>query len=144
MAYCTQQDILDSGISSEELAQLTSDEDGVIDGATVTRAITASDEEINGYVAVKYNVPLNPVPSMIKSISITIAKYKLFEGRAHRLGGINEAVKDAYKRATDVLKDISKGLISLGVDPPPTKSTTTGGSFKGDERQFTKDNLKGM
>ena len=144
MAYCTQQDILDSGISSEELAQLTSDEDGVIDGATVTRAIDAAQQEIDGYVAVKYSVPLNPCPPFIKNLAIKIAKKNLFEGRSHRLGGINEAVNDAYKASVAALKEVSKGLISLGVDPPPTKSSTTGGSFKGDERQFTKDNLKGM
>lgn len=146
--YCTQQDILNSGISEKELSELTSDTPGVIDPNVVTAAIKKADDEINGYVAVKYAVPLSPVPSLVNTWSITIAKYHLFEGREQRLGGIPEGVKDSYEKTIGKLKDAARGLLSLGQDPPPPSKSTGQPGFEANvetpERDFTKDSMKGL
>lgn len=150
MAYSTQQDILNSGISEQELAELTSDQDGVIDAPTVAAAIKKADDEIDGYVAVKYSVPLNPVPSVVNTWSVTIAKYKLFEGRAHRLGGIPAALESQYKATIGSLKDVARGLLSLGKDPPPPAKSTGQPEVKtsvGDDeesRDFSKGKMRGF
>lgn len=144
MPYCTQQDILNSGISQRELAELTSDQGGVIDALTVAAAIKKADDEIDGYVGVKYSIPLATTPGRVNTWSVKITKFYLFEGRSHRLGGIPEAIRDGYKDSVAQLKDVSRGSLSLGVDPPPAKSSTSGGSFKGDDRDFTRDSMKGL
>jgi len=150
MPYCTQQDILNSGISEKELSELTSDVGDVIDAATVAAAIKKADDEIEGYVAVKYDVPLLPVPSVVNTWCVTITKYRLFEGRAHRLGGIPAALESQYKAVIGSLKDVARGLLSLGVDPPPPAKSTGQPSVEtnvGDNetsRDFSKSKLTGF
>ncbi len=143
MAYSTQTDIL-KRISSAELAQLTSEND-TIDASVVTEMIAAADGEIDSYVAVRYAVPLASPPALIKTCSVSIALYRLFERRANRLGGINDAIKAAYDNALKSLNAISLGKISLGVDPPPSASTTANKSeLKADAREFTKTKMTGF
>lgn len=144
MAYSTQADIL-KRISAAELSQLTSEVEDFIDTAVVDEMIAAADAEIDSYVAVRYAVPLSNPPAFIKLCSVSIAIYRLFERRAARLGGINDAVKEGYKNATETLKAVAAGKISLGVDPPPAASTTAKKvEFSADERIFTKDDLEGF
>ena len=150
MAYCTQQDILNSGISERELAELTSEEEGVINAATVAAAIKKADDEINSYVAVKYAVPLSPVPSLVNTWSTKITKYYLFDGRAHRMGGIPDSIRDGYKDSIAQLKDVAKGSLSIGIDPPPAAKSTGQPSVETnvgddqDSRDFSKGKLRGF
>ena len=145
MAYSTQADIL-ARISPEELSQLTSEAEGVIDSSIVDEMIATADGEIDGYVAVRYSVPLEDPPKLIKVCSISIALYRLFERRSNRLGGINDAIKSGYENAIHTLKAIAGGKLSLGVDPPPPASTQASGSqfISGGDREYTNDTLKGF
>ncbi len=144
MAYSTQTDIL-KRISDAELSQLTSEIEGVIDSAVVSEMIAAADGEIDGYIAVRYAVPLASPPKFINGISVSIAVYRLFERRASRLGGINDAVKTAYENAVKTLDAIAKGKLTLGVDPPPSASTSGKKTdIAGDARVFTKDTMQGL
>lgn len=144
MAYSTQADIL-KRISEAELSQLTSEVENFIDASVVDEMIAAADAEIDSYVAVRYAVPLGSPPAFIKLCSVSIALYRLFERRAARLGGINEAIKDGYTNAINTLKAVAAGKMSLGVDPPPAASTTASkAEFNADDREFTKDSLKGF
>lgn len=144
MAYSTQADIL-KRISSAELSQLTSEVEDVIDSAVVDEMIATADAEINSYVAVRYAVPVASPPAFIKACSVSIALYRLFERRAARLGGINDAIKAGYDNAINTLKAVAAGKMSLGVDPPPAASTTAKKvEFSADERIFTKDDLEGF
>ena len=147
MAYCTQTDIL-TQLSELDLAQLTSENDSIIDSMVVDAAIADADAEIDGYVAARYSVPLSPVPPIIKKYSKTIAMYNLHSRRASRLGGIADAVKADYENAIDFLKNVAKGLVKLGVDPPPVAPQTGGSKFEAnpdvDNRDFTKDKLTGF
>ena len=143
MAYSTQSDLLGE-ISEAELAQLTSDADGVIDALVVASAINDADAEIDGYVAVRYAVPLSPVPALIKKFSTKIALYNLFSRRSNRLGGVDETVAKNRDNAVAALKEISRGTVTLGVDPAPEQNTAGGFKSSADERDFTKDNLKGF
>ncbi len=143
MPYSTQSDIL-KRISSDELAQLSSETD-TIDADVVTEMIATADAEIDSYVAVRYAVPLPAPPKFISTVSVSIALYRLFERRSQRLGGIPQAVKDGYENAKSILKQISQGHLSVGADPPPGPSSMSGrASFESDSREYTKDTLKGM
>lgn len=114
MAYCTQSDLLEQ-ISSDELIQLTDDADaGAIDTDVIDRAIADADAEINSYCGTKYDVPFTTVPVMVRKLSVDITVYNLYARRR----GAPEDRKDRYDDAIRFLKDIARGIGTLGVDTP--------------------------
>ena len=114
MAYCTQADLLEQ-ISQDKLIQLTDDDDaGIVDSDMVTRAIADADAEIDSYCGTKYDIPFSPVPVMIRKVSVDIAIYNLYTRRQ----GAPEDRKERYDDAISFLKDVSKGIASLGGDGP--------------------------
>jgi phage gp36-like protein len=143
MAYSTEDDIL-TQISQAELAQLTSESDDAVDHDVVDKAIADADAEIDGYVAVRYAVPLDPVPALIGKLSARIALYNLFSRRSNRLGEVNETVKDNYDRAVKVLESISKGSVTLGVASSPAASSGEGSRTETPTRKFTSESMEGF
>jgi len=114
MAYSTKIDMLEK-IEEDVLIQLTDDDDaGVVDEGKVTRAIADADAEIDSYCGTKYDVPFSTVPVMIRKMSVDIAIYNLYARRR----GAPEDRKERYDDAISFLKDISKGIASLGGDGP--------------------------
>ena len=114
MAYCTKTDILEQ-IEEDVLIQLTDDDDaGVVDEGKVTRAIADADAEIDSYCGTKYDVPFSTVPVMIRKMSVDISIYNLY---ARRRGAPDDR-KKRYDAAISFLKDVSRGIASLGGDGP--------------------------
>lgn len=142
MSYCTQAEI-ETAISTDIVIQLTDDDNiGEIVEANVTAAIARADAEIDGYCAVKYSVPFTTVPAVVAGLSLDMSIYYLYKRRT-----VSEDVQKAYDNAIARLKDIAKGLLSLGVDPPPAASTTADGAEcnkTASDRIFTRDTLKGF
>jgi len=150
--YCTRADITKL-LPEEIVIQLTDDEnlkptaidpDNAAHAAMLARideAIEAADAEIDGYCAQKYAVPFSNVPRLITGLSVELAIYYLYKRRT-----VPENIEKAYDKAIARLKDISRGLLSLGIDPPPP-AVTTGGSASNKvvaDRVFTRDTLKGF
>jgi len=123
MSYSVQDDILEQ-ISEAELIDLTDDEGaGSVDTSAVARAIADADAEIDGYCATRYTVPFLPVPVMIRKLSVDIAIYNLYSRRGKGMGDIvPEDREKRYNNAIRFLRDVSKGLISLGADAPAQDS----------------------
>ena len=141
MAYSTQTDLLEQ-IDEDILIQLTDDVDaGTIDADKVTRAIADADGEIDSYCGMKYPVPFTTVPPVIRKCSVDIGIYNLYSRRK----GAPEDRKTRYDNAIRFLKDVAKGLASLGEDDP---NATPGGSQAPDidqaDRIFTRDKMKGF
>ena len=114
MAYSIQSDILEQ-MEEDVLIQLTDDDDaGVVDDDKVTRAIADADAEIDSYCGTKYDIPFSTVPVMIRKISVDIAIYNLY---ARRRGAPDDR-KERYDDAISFMKDVSKGIASLGGDGP--------------------------
>ena len=114
MAYCTKADILEQ-LEEDILIQLTDDDDaGDVDDDKVTRAIADADAEIDSYCGTKYEVPFSPVPVMVRKYSVDIAIYNLYARRR----GAPEDRKERYDDAISFLKDVSKGIATLGGDAP--------------------------
>ena len=66
-------------------------------------------EEVDGYLAVRYPLPLPNVPNNLKRLVCDIARYKLhFEAAP-------EAVELRYKMAIDFLKGVRDGKNSLAI-----------------------------
>jgi phage gp36-like protein len=121
MAYCTEADLLHR-VDEDTLSQLTSDTGGV-DSAVVDRAISAADEEIDGYLAVHYTLPFAVTPDRVRDLSADIAIYNLY-GR--RDADIPENRKDRYRDAVAFLRKLAEGKAVLDVPDP---STAEGGGI---------------
>jgi phage gp36-like protein len=116
MGYSVQTDLSEQ-ISEDKLIQLTDDADaGSIDTDVITRAISDADAEIDGYCGTRYDIPFSPVPVMIRKLSVDIAIYNLYARRK----GVPEDRQKRYDNALRFLRDVSRGLISLGSDAPVT------------------------
>ncbi len=142
MSYILQADLLGQ-ISNAQLIQLTDDaQSGTVDAAKVTQAIAEAEAEVNGYVATKHSVPLAaPIPDLVKQLSVDIAIYRLY----HRRQRVPDDVRKSYEDAVAKLKDIAKGVLTLGIDPPPAESSkATSGEVFGPERVFDRDKLGGF
>lgn len=153
MAYCTFDDIT-KALDETTIIQLTDDENlkptavdtGDPDHAPIIgridEAIETADAEIDGYCAVKYSVPLSPVPPVVNKLSVDLAIYYLYSRRS-----IPEKVEKRYERAVARLKDIARGLLSLGVEPEPAASVAADSAQANktaSDRVFTRDSLKGF
>lgn len=135
MDYSTLDDLKEQ-LSEDELIGLTDDADaGVIDTSVTDRAISDANAVIDGYCKTKYTVPLEPVPDIIRKISVDLAIYNLFS----RKGDVIPEMRiERYKNAIKFLEHISIGKITLGVDTPAP--STDGGpeaTKKKTDRIFT-------
>lgn len=66
-------------------------------------------EEVDGYLAVRYQLPLPNVPNNLKRIVCEIARYKLYFEVAP------EATEVRYRMAIDFLKGVRDGKNSLAI-----------------------------
>lgn len=112
MPYATQAD-LETRFGSKELAKLTDRTAGsVINAAVVDRALVDAAAEIDGYLAVRYQLPLASVPVALAQLACDIARYNLWGERA------TEAIKGRYDDAVRRLKAIAGGSFKLDAAAP--------------------------
>ena len=146
MAYITLGDIKDM-LQESEIVMLTDDEDlGNVNTDRVDKAIEQADSEVNGYLAVRYSVPLGaPVPGIVQKLSTDIAIHNLFSrGTADT---IPEVRRERYLDAVKTLEKISKGTLALDVDPLPDPVELESGAESNkteDESTFTRDKMEGF
>jgi len=142
MDYCTKSDILEQ-IDEDVLIDLTDDDDvGSVDDDKVTRAISDADEEIDSYCGARHTVPFSTVPGIIRKLSVDIAIYNLY---ARRRGAPDDR-KERYNNAVRMLRDISRGVISLGADDPegsPPDTNAPEMASTNPDRVFSRDTMKG-
>ena len=112
---------------------------GVVDAATVDRALENADAVINASLAVRYRLPLAETPAIVVDAAEAIAIYKL-----HRFAP-DPKLQSEYEQAQRDLRDIANGTKKLelaGVEPTGSGS---GGVMAIDrERPFTPENLRGF
>lgn len=109
MSYATLDDIVARAGEEEILQVADRDDDGVADADVVASAIATAESEINGYISARYRLPLVQVPDLIKSWTVSIARYHL-----HRDGAPDHVVRD-WKSAMDGLRDVARSLVSLPI-----------------------------
>jgi len=148
MAYATKAD-LQQRITDAKLVQLTDfDNTGEIDDARISTALNLASATIDSYTSGRYTLPL-VVSDQVKDICLTIAEFKLYEGRqliATPRGFEAHPVADAYDRAIGFLKDVAAGRASLD-QPGKTQAAET--EVKGPDRTakpavFGDDNMSGF
>jgi phage gp36-like protein len=129
-------------VNETTLIRLTTDSGDAVDLVTVEGAIADADAEIDGYVGRRHAVPLDPVPPMLTKISADIAVYNLY---LLRPGSVPEEIRERYKDAIRFLKDVSNGVVSLGVDDPDgTPAATHKPDIESSDRVFSRSKLEGF
>jgi len=120
MTYATIQNMIDR-FGEDELIQLTDRQNlGVIDNVVVNRALADADARINGYLGVRYTMPLSlPQPTGLERLGCDIARYALHEDR------VTEIVQKRYDDAIALLRDVAAGKAELGLDDTANKPAST-------------------
>jgi len=138
MAYCTEQDLI-ARFGEEELLQLTDRQGlGTIDPDVLEQAMADADDEINGYLASRYPVPMSPIPRVLRRIACELTRYYLYKD------GPTELVEARRKRAVEFLEQVSKGRASIGIttagSQPKSRNTATmvsgGNVFNRNDKSF--------
>ncbi len=118
MAYCTLDDIK-KAITSETLTELTDDEGfGEINADRAANAIRQASAVIDAYCGSRYNVPFAEVPNIVRKICIDISIYNLYS-RVSLDKEMPKTIQDRHIGAISLLRDISKGIVSIGASPQP-------------------------
>ncbi|MBU1565579.1 MAG: DUF1320 domain-containing protein [Proteobacteria bacterium] len=117
MPYSTLDNLL-ALLPEAGLIKLSNDQAGAtaVDMTTISAAIAQADQVIDGYAGVQRQVPLDPVPGLITTISANLAIFNLYRRRNQ----VPEIWASQYKADIAVLVKISTGQISFGSDVKPT------------------------
>ncbi len=143
MAYCTLDD-LKNMIPEGVLIQLTDDEGtDAVDQDAIDDAVAQADAEIDSYCGTRYTVPFVTVPDVVKKASVDIAIYNLYSRRVEE---IPQTRTDRYKNTVRLLEAISRGTISIGVDPAPGEKSEgrAESNTPVSDRTFTRNKLRGF
>nr|WP_272212400.1 DUF1320 domain-containing protein [Marinicella sp. W31]MDC2878315.1 DUF1320 domain-containing protein [Marinicella sp. W31] len=139
MDYASLDDLIERAGQDEILMVADRDGDGVADPDVVAKALGDATSAINGYLAVRYRLPLQVIPSQVNGWAVSIARYYL-----HRDGAPDHVVRD-WKAALSDLEKVSSGRIRLPLPDGDDPSSSTSGDFgfTGPEPAFSKDKLGG-
>lgn len=107
MSYAALADLVER-YGEDEILRLSDREGtGEINDDIVNKALEDATAEIDTYLSGRYNLPLSPVPKVIKRLACDIARYLLWEDRA------SEEVRKRYEDVKRMLEQMANGLIVL-------------------------------
>lgn len=124
MLYATPEEFIAS-VPEHLLLQLTGSDDEP-DAAAIQNALLSASATMDGYIGSRYTLPLSTVPETLKVYCVDIALYYMMRLRA--LGDI-EDTRQRYTDAIAFLKDLVRGLVSLGLPEDSAAPPSAGPSF---------------
>ncbi|SRR5579871_3847006 len=142
MAYAQAQDMIDR-YPARDLIQLTNEDPNAqtVDTDKLDTKLADASSEIDGYLASRFQLPLEDPPAVLTQYACRIAYYWLQTYRP--LKTLERATKD-YESTIATLKLIARGEVTLGLAPDniePAKSSTSE-VMQGPARVFSRDKLK--
>lgn len=109
MGYCKIQDLIER-FGNEELVEISDHENtGERNDVAVQQAIDDANAEIDGYLAGRYQLPMENPPQILAKVACDISRYNLYDE------GATEAIEKRYNDAIRYLRSAAKGEVSLGV-----------------------------
>ena len=136
--YATVQDCIDRrGARAVELLRDKADADGPLE-----RALEDASAEIDGYVGARHALPLDPAPPILKALCVDIAMLRA----SPDAGKLTEEDQRRSEAAVRLLRDISRGTVSLGAkDPdPPAEAASPSVRIDAPDRVMTRRSLRGI
>ena len=120
MRYCTRADI-GSAIPEITLIQLSNDDPAAEqpNENVIGNGVRQAEELVEGYLRGRYNLPLDPVPTVLRDAVVYMARHWLYQRRPE--GVLPDAVKDSRKDTIKLLESIRDGVVTLGM---PTGQAT--------------------
>lgn len=114
MRYCTRADI-GKAIPELTLTQLSNDDPAAMlpNEEVIEDGVRQGEELVDGYLRGRYNLPLDPVPTVLRDAVVFLTRYWLYQRRPE--GAIPNAVKDSRKDTIKLLESIRDGVVSLGM-----------------------------
>lgn len=109
-------DVMRERFGDQELIELTDNREPYINAINFDKlnaALSEANSEIDGYVQVRYKLPLQIIPPYLVAIGCHIARYHL----CTMVVTENDPIKIRYNDAIKTLKAISKGDVALGGSP---------------------------
>lgn len=116
MTYATRADLEDR-YGTDELQQRES----MLPAGAVAGALADADAEIDSYLATRYTLPLASVPSLLKRLACSIARYSLLGDAA------SDRARTDYEDARRMLVGLSNGSVTLGLATPVVGDPAGGG-----------------
>lgn len=141
MPYASLADLVKRATERELLDVADRDNDGAPDPDVVEAALVHADNVANGFLAVRYRLPLAAVPDLLRTWCVAIARYYL-----HSENAPDNVVRD-WKDANASLEKMARGLLDLPVvegEPEPGSSDGGRVSIVGPDPVFTRENLEGF
>jgi phage gp36-like protein len=75
--------------------------------------VRQAEELVDGYLRGRYNLPLDPVPTVLRDAVVYLARHWLYQRRPE--GALPDAVKDSRKDTVKLLESIRDGVVTLGM-----------------------------
>ena len=137
MGYATLENMKERFGDDEVYVAFDRNGDGVLDTSAVDQALTDADEEINTYLAARYQLPLVTVPLVLTRLAAEIALYHGSVGTA-----MTEEKRKRYEDAVRMLGKISSGAISLGLTVSNVPDSREQVTVQSSARLFDDDELE--
>lgn len=138
MRYCTRADI-GNAIPEITLIQLSNDDPAAEqpNENVIGDGVRQAEELVDGYLRGRYNLPLDPVPTVLRDAVVYLARHWLYQRRPE--GAMPDPVKDSRKDTIKLLESIRDGVVTLGM--PTGQAAQEPGEIKVRARrsQFTAD-----
>ena len=141
--YCSVQDIINR-LSEDVLIRLTDDNDtGTVDEKKINETIEEAAGEIDAYCQSRYTLPFNPVPKVIKKLTVDITVFALFARRGLNAdNNEDQVIIQQRKDAIKFLENIARGLVTIGPAPEQTQAPESGVSIVSPGRIFSRDKMR--
>ncbi len=141
MAYCTLEDIL-GAIDEADVIEYTDDDDaGVVDTDRVDQAIEMAGVTIDAYIGGRYQVPVDPVPDLIKRLCVDLAVYEICSRRSDP----PENRETKRQQAIRLLEKIGAGAAVIpGAASAPSGSGSNPVQISSATRIFSRQSLRGL
>jgi len=129
--YVTLADVL-CVIPMRKLAQITNDDPALAaagnpDAAVVDRAIEAASHMVDGYLRARHALPLDPVPTIVRELTLNLVCYRLYARRME--SEVSDTIKDQRDYAIRALEHIQSGRITIG-DAATQKAAPEAGAIR--------------
>lgn len=141
MPYATSSDLDDYFGTAEVLIAADRDGDGSADTDVISTGLTAATEEIDSYLAVRYDLPLAATPGVLTRICCDLAMYHMSVLGA----SMTEDKETRYNNSVKWLRDVSKGVAALGPEEEEVVvQDDSEVTVDSDDRLFTRAKMAGL